>query len=356
MCFARFPWLQTGEDRSLPLSFSRFVPTPENRSALQAMRDLAAGVCAGRWQRVTNPLFIHGPAGTGKSHLVNAIIEEVTRQAPQVVVSVLQGCDLVRWTSEPADSGSGPGDDVAAMEACDLLFIEDLQHLRGRGGQPANLETLVQAFDDRLARQRPMVFTANVGPGCLVNLSPRLVSRLSCGLVVGLELLQAPSRLALLQEKAQRRQLAVSRDVLAWLADRLPGGVRALEGALLQLETLSRMQAEPLDVEAVASHFQHLAEATRPSMERIAERVGSYFRLDPRQLQSDRRHRSVLLPRQVGMYLARRLTKLSLAEIGAYFGGRDHSTVLHACHKIEGTIERDALLGGTVRQLHAELA
>jgi chromosomal replication initiator protein len=355
VCFARFPWLQTGEDRSLPLSFSRFVPTPENRSALQAMRDLAAGVCAGRWQRVTNPLFIHGPAGTGKSHLVNAVIEEVTRQAPQVVVSVFQACDLARGASEPASSGGEP-DDAAAMEACDLLFIEDLQHLRGRGGQPANLETLVQAFDDRLARQRPMVFTANVGPGCLVNLSPRLVSRLSCGLVVGLELLQAPSRLALLQEKAQRRQLAVSRDVLAWLADRLPGGVRALEGALLQLETLSRIQAEPLDVEAVASHFQHLAEATRPSMERIAERVGSYFRLDPRQLQSDRRHRSVVLPRQVGMYLARRLTKLSLAEIGAYFGGRDHSTVLHACHKIEGTIERDALLGGTVRQLHAELA
>src|SRR5438105_6688528 len=210
------------------------------------MRGLAAGVCAGRWQRVTNPLFIHGPAATAKSHLVNAVIEEVTRQAPQVVVSVFQACDLVRGACEPANSGGEP-DDVTAMEACDLLFIEDLQHLRGRGGQPANLEMLVQVFDDRKARQRPMVFTANVGPGCLVNLSPRLVSRLSCGLVVGLELLQAPSRLALLQEKAQRRQLAVSRDVLAWLADRLPGGVRALERALLQLDTLSRMQAEPLD-------------------------------------------------------------------------------------------------------------
>ncbi|HYT93717.1 MAG TPA: helix-turn-helix domain-containing protein, partial [Gemmataceae bacterium] len=93
----------------------------------------------------------------------------------------------------------------------------------------------------------------------------------------------------------------------------------------------------------------------RITVERIAERVGGYFRVEPAQLQSRRRYRGVLLPRQVGMYLARQLTGLSLEQIGAYFGGRDHSTVLHACRKVEQALDSDAALSGAVRQLHAEL-
>src|SRR5262249_39386633 len=161
---------------------------------------------------------------------------------------------------------------------------------------------------------------------------------------------------ALLLDRAQRRQLAVSREVLAWLAENLPGGIRQLLGTLVQLDTLTRFQSGPLDVKTVADHFQPLVEATQPTVERIAERVSRYFRLEPRQLQSKHRYQSVLLPRQVGMYLSRRLTNSSLADIGRYFGGRDHSTVLHACQKIEGALKTDMYVSGVVRQLQAELA
>src|SRR5207245_143897 len=160
---------------------------------------------------------------------------------------------------------------------------------------------------DRVARQRQLVCTATVGPGQLTHLPARLVSRLSSGLVVGLEPLSAASRLAFLQDRAQRRQLAVSREVLVWLADHLNGGGRQLEGALVQLEMLARLQPYPLDVATVAAHFRQQAEATLPTVERIVHRVGGYFQIEPRQLYSSRRSRSILLPRQIGMYLARQL-------------------------------------------------
>jgi chromosomal replication initiator protein len=171
--------------------------------------------------------------------------------------------------------------------------------------------------------------------------------------------------LAILQDKAQRRQLAVSHLVLAWLAEHLTGGGRQLEGAIARLETLARLHestpqahpaAWPLDVSTIAMYFQEQVEAARPTVERIAQRVGGYFRVEPRQLQSPQRSRQVLLPRQVGMYLARQLTGLSLEQIGAYFGGRDHSTVLHACRKVEQALGQDIVLSGAVRQLHADLA
>jgi chromosomal replication initiator protein len=201
-----------------------------------------------------------------------------------------------------------------------------------------------------------MIFTATAGPGRLGHLSSRLVSRLGSGLVVGLDPLGPSSRLALLQDKAQRRQLAVHPDVLAWLATHLSGGGRALEGALAKLETLVRLRSQPLDVATVAEHFHEQADAARPTVERIARRVGDCFHVEPGQLRSRGRYRNVLLPRQVGMYLARQLTDLSLDQIGAYFGGRDHSTVLHACRKVEHALGRDAMLSGAVRQLQADLA
>jgi chromosomal replication initiator protein len=166
-----------------------------------------------------------------------------------------------------------------------------------------------------------------------------------------MELLRAKSRLAYLQEKSQKRQLAVRPDVLAWLADHLVGGGRQLEGAIHEIAMLSRLNQVALNVEKVRHHFQERAELNRPAIERIAEQVSSYYRVEPKKLQSRKRYQNVLLPRQVSMYLARALTGLSLQQIGAFFGGRDHSTVLHACRKIEERLEQDPPLCGAIRSL-----
>jgi chromosomal replication initiator protein len=321
-----------------------WVTTPESRFAHAAVRRVADCVCSRNQRRRFNPLFLHGPTGTGKTHLVCALADEITRRCPDLVVSLLPAGDCA------GPSPEGPAEWVEAAASCDLLVVENVQHLPQR-----EVETFIRILDNRLARQQQTVFTGSAGPAQLTRLPARLTGRLACGLVVGLELLSAPSRLALLRERAERRRLSVGQDVLAWVSEQVGGSARQLEGALNRLETLSRLYGRSPDLASVAEQFQTEAEATRPTVERIAQRVETYFRVEPGRLRSRRRGRDALLPRQVGMYLARLLTPLSLGQIGAYFGGRDHSTVLHACRKVEQALARDSSLSGAVRQLHADL-
>jgi chromosomal replication initiator protein len=233
----------------------------------------------------------------------------------------------------------------------DLMVVEDLQRLPHRAAQ-----AFTQLLDQRLAYRLQTVVTASVAPAQMEALPARLLSRLSTGLVVGLEPLSSGSRLVLLHEKAQRRHLTVPTDVLAWLAENVSGSGRQLGAVLDRLETLGRGRSQSLTVNRVAEHFREEAAASRPTVERIARRVSRYFQVDARQLQSSRRYSKVLVPRQISMYLARQLTPLSLGEIGAYFGGRDHTTVLHACRKVEQALDRDPGLAGAVRQLEGDLA
>jgi len=241
--------------------------------------------------------------------------------------------------------------ELSAARQADLLAVEDLQHLA-----PGAAEAFAHLVDHRLGRQRQVVLTALEGPAQLARLPARLTSRLGSGLVVGLQPLSPASRRAFLRDRAEGRELAVDPAVLDWLAGHLDGSVRRLEGAVSRLEALARLQRRPLTQDVVHEYFRAEADARRPTVERIAQRVGHYFRVEPEQLQSRRRSRGTLLPRQVGMYLARQLTGLSLQQIGAYFGGRDHSTVLHACRKVEQALGQDVLLSGAVRELHADLA
>ncbi|MBY0524995.1 MAG: hypothetical protein K2R98_16435 [Gemmataceae bacterium] len=322
------------------LTFSRFVAAPENRAALVAVQTAATCMSSRKSARTINPLYLHGPAGTGKTHLIWALAQETARRNPELTSQVVPAADLARCDE----------DMLHAVRDCDLVVIEDVQQLA-----PIAAERLTQLFDTLLARHQQLVFTANVGPRFL-DVPARLISRLASGLVVSLEALSAPSRLAFLCDRAQRRQLVVEQAILAWLAEHLAGGGRQLQGALAQLEGLLKQNPRPLDVPTVAAHFREQVEATVPTLERIARRVGEHFQVDARQLQSRRRSHQVMLPRQVSMYLARQLTGLSLQEIGAYFGGRDHSTVLHACRKVEGCFDADAALQGTLRQLRADLA
>jgi chromosomal replication initiator protein len=319
-------------------TFASWIVLPENQAAQLAVEQAACRTPG------HNPLFLHGPAGVGKSHLVAALVARVSQQAPDTVVSLLSAGDFQQLLRQE------DGADLRAARQADLLVVEDLQHLSFR-----HADALASLMDHGQARKQQQVFTALAGPAQLTHLPGRLTSRLASGLVTGLLPLSPASRLAFLRERVRRQELGVDESVLAWLAEHMSGSVRQLEGAVARLAALVSLHGAGLDVATVADVFGVEAEAGRPTVERIAQRVGRYFQVEPRQMQSRRRTRAAMLPRQVGMYLARRLTGLSLEQIGAYFGGRDHSTVLHACRKVEQALAHDVALSGAVRQLHADL-
>jgi chromosomal replication initiator protein len=333
-------------------TFASWISLAENQAAQLAVERVADCVCERGPRRTINPLFLYGPAGTGKSHLVSALLADVTGRAPDLQVALLAAGDFESLLLPDARSQTELGDEeLKSARQADLLIVEDLQHL------PARVEeAFVHLIDRGLARGQQLVFTAPAGPGQLDHLPARVTSRLGSGLVVGLGLLSPSSRRIFLQDRTNRRGLNVGADTIEWLAMHVPGSARQLEGAIARLTSLPRLPDQPLGVETVAEHFGVEASVGRPTVERIAQRVGHYFRVEPRQLQARSRSRHTLLPRQVGMYLARQLTALSLQQIGAYFGGRDHSTVLHACRKVEQALAHDVHLSGAVRQLHADLA
>jgi chromosomal replication initiator protein len=319
---------------------------PENRSALVAVAELARCLKANEPDQAVSPVYLHGPTGAGKTCLVGALLEEIAGDA---CVLSANAFPLAWDQSDPASA-----DRYEHARRCDLLIVEDLQHLPARASG-----SLVQLLDERLRCRLPMVFTASCGPAQLAHrgsrFPARLTNRLAGGLVVALTPLSASSRRILLEAMTRRRRLPVADDVLDWLAASLTGGGRQLEGALNQLQTLRALNGKPARLEEVREQFRVEADVGKPTIDRIIRRVSAHFRVEPSLLRSPRRQRHLLLARHVSMYLARQLTRMSLEQIGACFGGRDHSTVLHACRKVEEAMKNDATLSGAVRQMRAEL-
>lgn len=316
----------------------RLLRLPENRSALAACQDLLLELTAGSTSAAPNPLYLHGPPGAGKSHLLQSLADEVAEQ----------GLDLCRRSANDFSIA----DEQAHARQADLTIVEDLHHLPMHA-----VPTLIGILDERASAGRPTIVTALHGPARLAHrgkrLPARLTSRLASGLVIGMSPMQKPSRRQLLAALAGEADLRLGDEILDWLAAHLSGGGRQLQGAIRQLQALKAMQTGPLRLADVRAHF---GAQQAPTIEGIAEHVCAHYDIAPRRVLSAKRSREVVLPRQVSMYLARKLTTQSLAKIGQCFGGRDHKTVQHACRKVESTLRHDAALSSTVRQLQAELA
>jgi chromosomal replication initiator protein len=327
-----------------PAKWGTFVELPENRLALAATRSLAKALRGGRRPPVI-PLVLHGPPGTGKSHLTGELLCRITEGQSVLTARLVSVGDIARTEAGLADRD---------LAACDLLVLEDVQHLPAR-----DAEAFCALLDRRLARRRGTVITAHAGPAQLRHLPRLLTSRLAAGLVMPLEPLGPASRRVVLETRAQLQKLRLTADALDWLAEQSTGGgVRPLIGMLQSLAAAGAPGGPPLDRGMVR---ELLASTGRPAtpkrdVSRIVRQVAAAYGVTQKELLGPSRLRRVMVPRQVAMYLARELCGLSLPRLGSAFGGRDHTTVLHACRKVEAEADRDAALAGLVRQLRNELA
>jgi chromosomal replication initiator protein len=330
------------------LDLADFIVVPENEAARRAVEHVLDRSATETAARQWNPLFIQGRTGSGKSHLVSALVKEFTYRFPESIARYSTVDELL------ADLASQFESQTSDLDACDLLVVEDLQRLRPTRPSEWLSERLAQTFDQLLRRNCQLVFTADVGPAHLSSFTARLRDRVGAGLVVGIDPPGLSSRLKILEEKARRKQLPLPAEILAWLAERLTGGVRQLKGAIAKL-TLLKKQVGRLDLPTVARHFREESTATEPTLDAVSTCVSKRYEVSAGDLRSRRRSQKVVLPRQVAIYLARELTGLAFDRIGAYFGGRDHSTALYAFQKVQQGIKGDLELAGTVKAIRSEL-
>ncbi len=347
---------QVAAERSIALdpaqTFDSFVVGSSNQLAHAAMcrvADAAQGAAIS-----FNPLFVHAGSGLGKTHLLNAVAHRIRERRPDRKVMFLTAERfMINFVMALRNRDTLSFKDQFA--AIDVLLIDDFQFLQGKTMQ----QEFCNAFNGLVDSRRQVIVAADVPPAQLDSIDQRMRSRLMGGLVVDIELPDLDTRRKIL---ASRYELMLKRDpnviipdeVLDFIANRVTGSGRELEGALNRIAAYQQFNnaAVTLDLAAlVLRDMQASPDGSRIKIDDILKVVGRHYNVGRTDLLSPRRARSVVVPRQIGMYLAKKMTARSLPEIGRRFGGRDHSTVLHAVRKIEGQIKTDDKLAREVALL-----
>nr|WP_245620044.1 chromosomal replication initiator protein DnaA [Phenylobacterium immobile] len=335
-------------------TFDTFVPGPANEFAFAVARRVASWA-DGHF----NPVVFHGSYGFGKTHLLNALAWEAMRTAPEKKVVYLSA---ERFTSTFVKAVQDR--QIAAfkeeLRAADLLLIDDVHFVAGKTSTQEELfHTLIALVEDG----RRVVMTADRSPIELSEMEPRLRSHLQAGLVCGIEPADRTLRLGILERKLvtlgeQGRFQAVARpEVLQFLADRFTDSVRELEGALNTLVARVGGEVAKLTLDEAQTILRpHLSCTERKvTVDQIQKTVAEHYQLKQADLTSERRARAVARPRQVAMWLAKQITTRSLPDIGRRFGGRDHTTVLHAVRRIEALKAEDPVIARDVEVLLRKL-
>jgi chromosomal replication initiator protein len=343
-------------DRGSPLdpscTFETFIVGASNalaHSAAMRVANAAPGSAL-----AFNPLFVHSAAGLGKTHLLNAIAWYIRRMHPERrvlfisaerfmyhFISALKSRDVINFKDY--------------FQSIDVLLIDDFQFLQGKSMQ----QEFCHTFNSLVDNKRQVIVAADVPPAQLESIDQRMRSRLTGGLVVDIEVPDVDLRYHILEARLRAAQsrdptLSVGSDVLQFIANKVNGGGRELEGALNRVIANQQLTRARMTVDLAAMTLRdlaHAADVTRIRIDDILKVVGRHYNVARADLLSPRRARSIVRPRQVGMYLAKKLTPRSLPEIGRRFGGRDHSTVLHAVRKIEELILTDEQLAREVALL-----
>jgi chromosomal replication initiator protein len=337
-------------------TFQSFVVGASNRLAHAAAMQVAE-TAEGQPLRY-NPLYVHAKVGMGKTHLLHAIAWEFKARRRDARVLYLTAERFMYSFAEALQTRDAPAF-KEKLRTIDLLLIDDMEFLQGKTFQQEFCHTLNSLIDGG----RQVVVAADCAPALLESFDARMRSRLSGGLVAEISPLDYELRYKILERRAAEKAaqspgFEAPRDVLAYLASQLTENGRELEGAITRLHAAYQLTGEPVTCDAAESAISDLIRSKEPKkvkIDDILRIVAKHYGVQRGDLLSSRRNQSIVRPRQVGMYLAKTLTSRSLPEIGRRFGGRDHTTVLHAIRKIEQLRQSDGSLKDEIEVLMRQL-
>ncbi|MCE5278373.1 MAG: chromosomal replication initiator protein DnaA [Planctomycetaceae bacterium] len=329
-------------------TFGDFVIGPCNRLAHAAC--VAISESPGK---TYNPLFLHGSVGLGKTHLLQAACGKVQLDNPQAQIMVLSCETFVNHFINAVEKGQLHEFRYRYRHA-DVLAIDDIQFL---SDHEQTQEEFFHTFNTLYQSQKQIILTSDRGPGEIPALQSRLVSRFNWGLVARIDRPCYETRVAIVHKKSRLRSIELPEDVTCFIAATIDSNTRELEGAIAKVAMLAKVADRPIDLAVAEEALGAAPVPTRRevTVEDILTAVTSRFNVRLADLQSKKRSRSIAFPRQICMFLARNLTRHSLEEIGGYFGGRDHTTVLHAHRTIEGVAHSDPQFQATLEAISKEI-
>ena len=297
-----------------------------------------------------NPLFIYGPTGLGKTHLMHAVANRVHQQSPDMHVVYVTAEQFTNEMINALRYHRMPEFRDRYRKHPHILLMDDVQFLSGKD---RTQEELFHTFEWLKERGCQIVFTADVLPREIKMFEPRLRTRCEGGMLADTQPPDMETMVAILGQKADAMGVTVPPELSHYVASRVRGNIRELEGVLNRLKALFQLSPGPLSVEQIRRHLGTVLadEPAAPSAEGILQTVASFFNIKISDLKGSRRLKQLVRPRHIAMYLVRRHTDMSFPEIGRVFGGRDHATVQHACKKIRTQLARDADLKNAIQTL-----
>ncbi|MFZ4721609.1 MAG: chromosomal replication initiator protein DnaA [Phycisphaerales bacterium] len=331
--------------------FDSFVVGPGNRLA-----HAAAMAVAGKLGRAYNPFFVHGGVGLGKTHLLQSICQMVLRQQPTARISYISCNTFMDGFHECVKAGR-MNEFRHRFRNVDLLVIDDIHFL---SKHEQTQEEFFHTFNALHQAGKQIVLSSDAAPSEIPDLEERLVSRFNSGLVARIDRPCYETRVNIVKTKARLHDMQMPDDVPAYIAARIDSNIRELEGALAKIRGVALAMGRSIDLdlakEAIgADPMQSGRGSQQPNIQAILDAVARFYDIKLTDLLGKRRHKSVALPRQVCMWLARRHTRHSLEEIGGYLGGRDHTTVMHAIRTVDSKQRADDRLRADVERLQGLL-
>lgn len=297
-----------------------------------------------------NPLFIYGGSGLGKTHLMHAIGHVINRNYPTMKIVYVTG---EQFTNELIDSirYERQVEFRNTYRKVDVLLIDDIQFLAGKEGTQ---EEFFHTFNTLYEANKQIIISSDRPPKEIPTLEERLRSRFEWGLTTDINPPDYETRIAILRKKAQLENFIVPDEIIIFIASEIQSNIRELEGALSKITAYCMLTNQPITVELAEEILKDMIPQKKQktiSVDLIQKTVAEHYKMSVNELKQKKRTRSVAFPRQVAMYLCRELTDLSLLQIGEKFGGRDHTTVIHACDKIAEMKNHDPFIEKTINEI-----